>query len=143
MNENYKNLYGTWLVSTEGDVEGKTTKMLGTFTGWVDEIALHLADQCFYSLEFRKEEPIDEYVPKKESVDVSFSNDSNTWDNIHNEHGLNEMREVFADRPVKIEKGNYYSSFRIVSNKFVDNEIKKQEILNKLTKEEKEILGFK
>lgn len=43
-----------WQVTTEGDCEGRSMKTLGYFVGGVDEIALHLANQCYYSLSFRK-----------------------------------------------------------------------------------------
>ena len=36
----YDEVFGTWEVTTEGDVEGRTTKNLGNFTGYIDEIAL-------------------------------------------------------------------------------------------------------
>ena len=38
MKKEYRELYGTWSVTTEGDVEGKSTTNLGTYTGYVDEI---------------------------------------------------------------------------------------------------------
>ena len=50
--EDYQNLYGLWKVTTEGDEEGRTTKSLGIYEGWVDEIALYLSDKCYYSLTF-------------------------------------------------------------------------------------------
>lgn len=43
---------GWWKVTTEDDEEGRTTRELGTFHGHVAEIALHLANKCFYSLRF-------------------------------------------------------------------------------------------
>lgn len=135
MDQNYKNVYGTWLVSTEGDVEGRTTKVLGCFTGYVDEIALHLADKCYYTLEFKIQGNPVKYIPKRQSVNVRFDVYSNTWD-MDEENRLNEMRKIFGNRPIKIENANVYASFKIVSSS------EKEKILNKLTKEEKEILGL-
>lgn len=43
-----------WQVTTEGDCEGRSVKNLGYFVGGVDEIAMHLANQCSYSLRFNK-----------------------------------------------------------------------------------------
>lgn len=136
MKEAYKNIYGTWNVTTENDVEGKSIKNLGTFTGYVDEIALHLADKCVYSLTFKKVQPVSEYIPKKRDVHVQFDIDSGTWDNLD----INEIRNIFNDRPVSIEKSNYYASFIIISHKIPENV--KQNALNKLTEEEKEALGL-
>lgn len=52
---------------TEGDCEGKSTRTLGTYKGWLDEIALHLADKTYYSLTFTKLNNVDmeNYTPKK------------------------------------------------------------------------------
>lgn len=45
MRQEYSN-YGTFKVTTEGDCEGKSVRHLGTFTGYIDEIAFALADKC-------------------------------------------------------------------------------------------------
>jgi hypothetical protein len=39
-----------WSVTTEGDVEGKSTTNLGTFEGRLDEIAFALADKEYYQI---------------------------------------------------------------------------------------------
>lgn len=51
MRQEYSN-YGTFEVTTEGDCEGRSVRHLGTFTGYIDEIAFALADKCYYSLRF-------------------------------------------------------------------------------------------
>lgn len=48
----YESPVGWWRVTTEGDVEGRTTKTLGDFYGHVAEIAFALAKESFYALEF-------------------------------------------------------------------------------------------
>ncbi len=50
--EGFSSPVGWWTVSTEGDVEGRSTRDLGTHYGHVAEIALFLADKSFYSLHF-------------------------------------------------------------------------------------------
>ena len=140
----YSDPYGTWEVTTEGDVEGRSTKHLGTFTGFVDEIALYLADKCYYSLQFRKVEPIKEFNPTRDSVHVSFDIDSKTWDLPRLER-VEVMKEVFKNRPVTIKEGQYYASF-LISGVMTEEdklEMKRQEVLKKLSKEQRELLGFK
>ena len=84
--EDYQNLYGLWKVTTEGDEEGRTTKSLGIYEGWVDEIALYLSDKCYYSLTFtayhiNKVPVSSNYIKKdKAQVNVKFNIDSKTWD---------------------------------------------------------------
>lgn len=55
--ESYKKAYGFWEVTTEGDCEGKSVSRLGIYEGYIDEIALALADRCYYSLCFRPIDP--------------------------------------------------------------------------------------
>lgn len=141
MNEKYRNTFATWEVTTEGDVEGRSIKNLGIFTGHVDEIALHLADMCFYSLSFKLVEPTKEFTPKKDSVNVMFDINSDTWNYIKTESGLNNIKHTFRDRPVNIKPSCYFASFTIESTNY--NEIKKKEALSKLTEEEKVLLGLK
>lgn len=141
MNNEYANLYGTWEVTTEGDVEGRSTRNLGTHTGWVDEIALHLGNKCGYSLCFNKVEEIKTYNPTVKSVNVSFGVKSGTW-NLNSSERSNLMSIIFKDRPVTIEKSNYYSAFVITSKTVSEDEIKRQKALNKLNDEEKKLLGL-
>lgn len=52
MTNPYEQAYGTWKVTTEGDCEGRSIRDLGTYTGYLDEMAFALADKCCYSLQF-------------------------------------------------------------------------------------------
>lgn len=52
INAPYDNPFGIWHVTTEGDCEGRSPRDLGFHEGYIDEIALALADKCFYSLYF-------------------------------------------------------------------------------------------
>ena len=137
MREDYKNLYGNQKVTTEGDVEGKTITHLGTHLGFVDEIALHLADKCYYSLRFKKIKEIKKYIPSRERVNVSFDIDSETWDDNNRKE---TMVDVFKDRPVIISKCNHYASFTI-ELKDTDKYLRER-ALNKLTDKEKQLLGL-
>ena len=136
----YDSIYGTWQVTTEGDVEGRSTKFLGTFTGYVDEIALYLAKKCYYSLQFKKIEPV-EFKPTKNEVHVMFDIETGTWDMGQMER-TKMMQDFFVVRPVHIKKSNYYGSF-VISTTGETEEDEKQTALNKLTEREKKLLGVK
>ena len=49
----YNNAYGLWEVTTEGDCEGKSTRKLGVYEGFIDDIAFALVGSCCYSLRFK------------------------------------------------------------------------------------------
>ena len=149
--EDYQNLYGLWKVTTEGDEEGRTTKSLGIYEGWVDEIALYLSDKCYYSLTFtayhiNKVPVSSNYIKKdKAQVNVKFDIDSKTWDlSAHDRAQL--ISNLFAANNrvnVKIEEGGTYAGF-VVSN-YTEAEIqerRRQKALAKLTDEDKLVLGL-
>ena len=125
-------LYGTWRVRTEGDVEGRTIADLGTFTGFVDEIALYLSNKCYYSLEFKKCEDIKQFNPTGLDVSVRIS-DLDSW---------RDAKELFSERPVEIGKSNYYESFKIKLPYEKEVSFVKERALSKLTEDEKEALGL-
>lgn len=91
--------YGYWAVNTEGDVEGRTIRNFGIYLGYVDEIAFHLADKCYYSLNFRQVKECDAYTPeyttKKGSVHISVRGAASI---------------LLESKPVAMKKGKYYNS---------------------------------
>jgi len=141
MNNAYKNIYGTWEVTTEGDCEGYSIRRLGTFRGFVDEIALHLANKAYYKLRFKLAEIHNNpFSPTADKISVSFDIDSETWDTVKTDAGLQEIKEVFKDRPVTIEESNSFASFVIKSKN--SDEIKRKNALSKLTDDDIKILGL-
>ena len=140
INTSYNNPYGCWTVTTEADVEGKSSKILGTFIGYVDDIAFSLANKCFYSLEFRPYIPKD-YVPKSKCVHINFGIDSGTWD-MSKEERVEFFKKVFKDRDVQIREGSYYASVELVNNTSNQRNLLIESALAKLTSEEKKALGL-
>jgi hypothetical protein len=136
----YKSTYGLWQVTTEGDVEGKSTTQLGTHKGHVDEIALYLADLCYYSLKFKLVKPVDNYQPSRKEVNVQFDIESNTW-NLPNNMLAEKMSSFFEDRPIHIEPANYFATFKITTEKNIRAEDKKR-ALDKLNDYERQLLGL-
>jgi hypothetical protein len=138
--------YGYWKVTTEGDVEGRSTRDLGTFRGHIDEIAFHLANKCFYSLRFtpiKENELIPEFLPNGKEVNISFDIDTGTWD-MKPDKRVDYVKEILKDRPeVEVEDGQYYASVKLISGKKkTKNEIIIEKALAKLTEEEKKVLGL-
>lgn len=135
MSDDKLKCYGTWSVTTEGDEEGRSIRQLGNYTGYVDEIALHLANKCYYTLEFH---PIDttpskNLVPKRAVVHIKFAHDVG-------EIPIDKVKTLFDGRPVSVEESNYYRSFELTYNK--PEEIVIKNALAKLTDEEILILGL-
>lgn len=129
-------VYGTFNVTTEGDCEGKSTRHLGTYTGYIDDIAFALADKCYYSLCFSLVKPEDlDMTPKKDSVNIHLDIDSGTWDKSPIEL-VDYYKNLFKERKVSIEKGNFSSSVNIYKNMTDEEkkEIQAKRVLAKLNK---------
>lgn len=134
-------IYGTFKVTTEGDCEGRSTRNLGIYTGYIDEIALALADKCFYSLCFTLVEPmVLDLTPKKNTVKISLDIDSGIWD-LNTTEAMNYFKNFFKDRDVEVTATHGYGACTITSDKETIEE-KREKILQKLSTEEKQILGL-
>lgn len=107
----YRKPYGRWKVTTEGDVEGRTTTHLGTYTGFIDEIAQKLASKCYYSLQFDPAPRLPSKPAKKiATVSVTLGVASETW-NMTPEARAAHVAAIFENRPVEVLPGRYYASF--------------------------------
>lgn len=137
----YNKAYGFWHVTTEGDCEGRSTTDLGVFEGNIDTIALALADRCYYyTLYFTAVDPTDyDETPKKDEINISISGASGLYD-MTKEERLDAMRNMLKDRPVFVRDGNRADTF-IISTKQESLEERRQKVLDKLTAEERELLG--
>ena len=146
-NEAYKKAYGTWTVTTEGDCEGRSVTQLGTFEGYIDEIAFALAGKCYYSLQFRAAQDLAEVAKQGTKVSVSLDIDSGTWD-MSNKDRAEFFRRTLAGRNVSVKEGQYYASVILVDGSSPEeiarkeNELKKKQALAKLTEEERKLLGL-
>lgn len=141
MNKKEYTNYGTFKVTTEGDCEGRSMEDLGVYTGYVDEIAFALADKCCYKLCFTLVEPITlDLTPKKDTVKISLDIDSGTWD-FNVADAMEYFKDFFANRDVEVIGTHGYGSCTISTHKETIKE-KKEKILQKLSEEEKKILGL-
>lgn len=145
LNPKYRNVVGLWKVTTEGDCEGKSTRDLGVWEGNVADIALYLAPKAMYDLCFKSFEIQTPGAPQRDCVTVSFDIDSNTWPmDMQNKERVEVMRELFADTDYTIEEGSSYASFTIRRPLTPEqkHEVAVQKVLQKLTPEERELLGY-
>lgn len=139
--KDYTNPYGTWQVTTEGDCEGRSTRNLGVYVGYLDDIAFALAEKCCYSLEFTK---IDTEIPtpKKvlDQVNVVLNIDSKTW-KLSVDDRVKYFQNMLHNRKVYVSRGSAYAS--VTLSKTNTEKTKKEIALAKLTDEEKQLLGLR
>lgn len=137
----YKNPYGVWQVTTEGDCEGKSVRNLGIHEGYIDDIAFALAGKEYYSLQFRAVDPHElDMTPKKNTVSVSLDIDSDTWDMKDNEL-VWFWQAMMKDRDVRVRKGTGFNTITLTSGRRTVEDIRK-DALAKLTAEERAALGL-
>ena len=142
MNRKEYTNYGTFEVTTEGDCEGRSIRNLGIHTGYIDEIAFALADKCYYTLKFQLVEPPTplDLIPKKDTVRISLGIDSEVWD-LNVVDAKEYFKNFFADRDVEVISACGYGSCTISNHKETIEE-KREKVLQKLSDEEKQILGL-
>lgn len=131
-------VYGLWQVSTEGDCEGRSTKSLGVWEGFIDDIALHLADKVMYNLWIT---PLNinkvTEKPMARRVDVYM----NDIAHIDAKERLDIATKAFANRNVRISRSDYYGAF-VINNNTSEEEILRASALAKLTTAERRVLGI-
>ena len=139
----YNKDYGLWEVTTEGDCEGKSTRKLGVYEGFIDDIAFALVGSCCYSLRFKPFSFNDLPIPQnpKQKVSVMLDIDSGTW-NMDNSERKQFFAELLKGRKVSVSDGQYYASVTLSRNDEYIQNAKRQAALSKLTVEEKKLLGL-
>ena len=138
--KDYKDPYGLWSVSTEGDDEGASMVPLGVYSGKINTIAFALADKALYSLHFTKIDPtIPAPTKLRKSVSVVLDNESGTQ-SMNPEERVEFFNALLGNEDISVTKGQFYGSV------WFNREIPKSEIqrvaLAKLTDEEKIALGL-
>jgi hypothetical protein len=117
-NKTILNAYGTWNVTTEGDVEGRTTRQLGTHTGFIDDIAFKLADQACYGLQFRPVDPgkIEKSNRTGTRVQVSLDIESGTW-GMNGPARVAYFKKMLEGRDTFVGLGQYYACVELIDGK--------------------------
>lgn len=138
--DSYHKKNQVWLVSTEGDCEGRSMRSLGYFQGNIAEIALYLADRACYTLEFAAVEVQPVGVPTGETIDVSFK--YNAYTSPDKIAMAKEMQTIVGPDFI-VRAGDHYASVKITARKPLDPQaILRQKALEKLSPEEIEALGL-
>ena len=138
-------LYGTWEIRTENDCEGRSTKILGIFEGWIDEVVLGLADKVFYNLFVRRVVPINEpMTPTRSEISVYLPKDLT---NGNDSSKLINRLLVESGRQGKAKAiDGFCSSVTFRCESLTEEEIAQSRARNsglaKLTDEEKKALGL-
>jgi hypothetical protein len=112
--ENIDNPVGWWEVTTEGDCEGKSTKLLGVHYGHVAGIALSLGNKGGYSLSFypakqpkdvteTPKEP-EEYIAVTKEIHIHFPNGI---------YSINIVEKFLNTNLVTVSESKYYKSVKL------------------------------
>ena len=114
----YLNPVGVWRVTTEGDVEGRTTKDLGIWQGHVCNIAFQLAHKAYYTLGFRAAQFGDSHIKlpefidtKSKSVHIFMDIDTQTW-NLSSKDRVRWFKNFLNlddSSNVEVKESNYYA----------------------------------
>ncbi len=118
--------YGEWIVTTEGDVEGRSTQNLGVHEGYVDEIALSLANRSYYILNFRRTNTkiLKNVSPTKDKTNIKVEGMTDSSDR---KYRVEEYKKFFAGRDIFVTECNYYASVTISKEK----ELSDREVLER------------
>lgn len=139
---------GFWKVTTQGDVEGRTTKDLGVHYGYLDDIAFALAPECYYDLKFT---PVDPYARSSQAPtasSVSIRLESTDWST---ERRFQAMQDLLQGRDVdlkldpggdtaKLTKKASEEELALAKREAAKNRLQKK-LENLLSAEELELLG--
>jgi hypothetical protein len=137
---NYSNPFGMWKVTTEGDVEGKTTRDLGTHEGNLDDIAFMLGGKVGYTLEFRRVYPEKQLgeTPPVSKVHVSLADAGLA--SLPPAERAKYFSDMLIDRPCIVSEGQYYDSVVLTMPEERRKAAELQKALSKLEDSEIEVL---
>lgn len=94
---------GIWKVTTEGDVEGRIRRDLGTYTGHILDIAARLSPRNFNTLTFTPVTPQEELpMPKKASTLIALDYNSGTWEMATEERALTFKEWLNSESPESV-----------------------------------------
>ncbi len=151
---NESKAYGTWSVTTEGDCEGRSTRSLGVYRGFMDEIAFHLASKAEYTLTFNPltpQELVRQIRSPTERVHVRLDMATGTW-TMGSPERAEFFRAILEGRPVRVWESSNHAAVELVRAVTPEQiaaydlerlELLRQAGLSKLTPEERAALGLK
>lgn len=141
--------YGTWTVTTEGDCEGRSTRDLGTHTGYLDDIAFALADKAYYGLQFKLVDLNQMKTKPKTGTKVQVSFDASTLSGaLPNGERVQFFERILKGRSVRVSPGTYFGCVELVDGNSPEaqaaarKQVLKNAALAKLSADEREALGM-
>jgi hypothetical protein len=103
---------GWWIVTTEGDCEGRTTDQLGTHYGHVVEIAMSVTGGCGYSFRFVPIKGLE--VPPGHETRQAVRKEANIrLDPISYKGGEKEIAKWLDCPEVIVKPCNYYGAYTL------------------------------
>lgn len=137
---------GIWEIKTEGDVEGRSTQLIGIFEGNIIDILTAIHEKCYYNFFIKKIEKTEEIFnsikgPSKIKVFVDYPLD------ISSDEKKTLNTSLFKKDNIFIDENNGYDVILYFNEEAKTQETKErkkkiEKALSKLTKEEKELLGI-
>lgn len=109
---------GTWMITTEGDCEGKTTRNITTVSGHFAEVALAYAGYAEYklTLETPKKSHLLKTKPKMQ-VSVGPGISSGLWD--YSNEIIAEILQKWVGDDYIVKPDRYYKSVKIIRRRDV------------------------
>lgn len=121
-----------WKVYSIQGEEAEKAVYLGTFFGYIDELAFALADRAGRSLRFEPCGPLN-MTPKCKNVVVEIAALRHEADSKEEEVAL--FKDYLKDRPVAIKAAQYYAGVELTTGNRTAQEIV-EAVLGRLTPEE-------
>lgn len=137
----YKNLtfedgFGYWKVEAISGSEGETTRQLGTYLGYIDEIAFALNEGRYWNLAFT---PVSVKVSacKYFTTDVDVALRCSERDK---KKLVKLVKNLCGNANISVTESNLYGCVRLERD--IPKDVIKERALSKLTPEEKAVLGL-
>ena len=146
INKEYLDPNGIWMVTTEGDCEGRSQRSLGVYKGRIDEIAFALSSSACYTLTFKKIVPnlIPASASRKTEDKVVVNLDDFSWGELSNAERRTVFAELTRDTDILVGDAQFYKS--VTLTRVTPEEKARQDIISKalakLSDDEKEALGL-
>lgn len=120
INETIGSPVGAWLITTEGDCEGRTTQTLGVEQGHILDLARKYGRMAMYGLKFKRQANIPEEkgVLPTDTVHIQLDINSGTWDMKDADRACAIAAWAKQEQPqyqglIPVTESNYYASVKV------------------------------
>lgn len=145
--EEWENPIGIWKVETEGDVEGRSTKLLGFFEGDIHEILKDLNDKIYYNFFIEKYKRVTTTLETKSNIKpvaVYIKSGEIDTKNRHKEiaNALFRRSDTHLKFFVGSSQTRIFYGEKAKEERDKEHQLEIKKAMNKLTNREKELLGL-